>query len=300
MANGPLALNNSNYVTAAQETMSVTFYVDSSGELVTGAQAGAAPQLIRDVLANARRAGRWIHAATPSVVGATITQTENCSGGGSINLAINDVNGNGTVDVGDSIRLVALNCIELGETMNGAMSVAVTASSGSVGSGSNYSLGMGITLENFVAQSATGSSTGNGRMDFTETQFGSTLTTTIQARNLSVVNSVGNVSSTRSLTDYTVQSVTTTTSGVASVSLSVNGSFSSTALDGKSITVSTLAPFISTGSSIYPASGQLKITGAAGSNLRITAQAAGVLIELDADGNGSFETSVTKPWSQLL
>jgi len=300
LAGGPLALTSSNYVTAAQETMSVTFYVDDSGGLVTGAQAGSAPNLLRNVLANARQVSHWIKVAPQSVTGATTTASESCSGGGTVNLSINDANGNGTVDVGDSIRLVALNCVEQAETMNGAMSVVVSSASGSPSSGGNYSMGMSITLESFTARSATGVSTGNGRMDFTEAQVGSVLTTTVQARSLSVVNNVGNVSSTRSLTDYTVQSVTTTTAGVASVSLSVNGTFSSTALDGKSLTVATLKPFVSTASSLYPASGQLQVTGASGSNLRVTAQAANVLIELDADGNGSFETSITKPWSQLL
>lgn len=297
---GPLALNSGNYVTAAQETMSVTFYMDGSGGLVTGAQAGSAPHLLRNALANARRMGHWLELAPQSVTGATITTSESCSGGGSVSLSINDANGNGVVDVGDSIRLVALNCVEQGETMNGAMSVTVTASSGSASSGGNYSMGMGITLENFSSRSATGVSTGNGRMDFTETQAGSTLTTIVQARSVSVVNTIGNASSTRSLSDYTVQSVTTTTAGVASVSLSVNGTFTSTALDSKSLTVSTLRPFVSTASSIYPTSGQFQVTGASGSNLRLTAQAANVLIELDADGNGNFETSISKPWSQLL
>ena len=46
---------------------------------------------------------------------------------------------------------------------------------------------------------------------------------------------------------------------------------------------------------------QAVMSGAAGSRVRVTAlNAATVKIELDADGNGVYETAVDKPWSDIL
>jgi hypothetical protein len=51
----------------------------------------------------------------------------------------------------------------------------------------------------------------------------------------------------------------------------------------------------------YPNAGQVTATGLGGSKMRLTVQSATtVQIELDADGNGAYETSVTKPWSELI
>ena len=54
------------------------------------------------------------------------------------------------------------------------------------------------------------------------------------------------------------------------------------------------------GSQPYPSSGQAVVTGAGGSKVRVTANSAtSVTVSLDANGDGTYETSVNKPWSEL-
>ena len=60
-------------------------------------------------------------------------------------------------------------------------------------------------------------------------------------------------------------------------------------------------PFVRQLSQPRPASGQATVTGANGAMLRLTAlSSTQVRIELDADANGTYETSVIKLWSELI
>ncbi len=50
-----------------------------------------------------------------------------------------------------------------------------------------------------------------------------------------------------------------------------------------------------------PSSGQILVSAALGGKVRITALTGGsAYIELDADGDGTYETSTTVPWSGLI
>ena len=72
-------------------------------------------------------------------------------------------------------------------------------------------------------------------------------------------------------------------------------------LDAKSVRIETPTPFVRNNSQFYPSSGSALITGAAGAKVRVTAiNATTVTIDLDADGNGSYETTVIKLWSEML
>lgn len=83
----------------------------------------------------------------------------------------------------------------------------------------------------------------------------------------------------------------------------------STALNG-SVTVKSLVQIQTNNGRDFPFAGQMLITGANGANgpskLRMTVMAGGiglptdmVKVEVDADGDGTYEVSNTVPWSQL-
>jgi hypothetical protein len=79
----------------------------------------------------------------------------------------------------------------------------------------------------------------------------------------------------------------------------MNGSMQSQALGG-SVIVSTVTPIVVGDSDNYPRSGAVKALGSAG-EVRLTAVSASqVRIDLDADDNGSFESSITDDWDWLL
>lgn len=81
---------------------------------------------------------------------------------------------------------------------------------------------------------------------------------------------------------------------------SLDGAFSSTSIGGR-VTVATLAVFTQLGTDLYPSSGQLLITGANNSRVRATAlNNTQVRLELDANGDGTFESTVIVNWSDIL
>ena len=298
---GPLALSGANYVTASQEAISSAFYLQDTGSLLTGAQLTSDRVLINAVMAQLYRMNHWLAHAPKVVTGVTQTQTESCAGGGSLTATADDLNGNDDADAGDSVRLVAAGCLIDGVSVDGVLSAVFNSVSGSFGS-TVYSANVTVTLENFAAASSAGNATGNGRLDLALSSSGvNSGSVTVTAANISTLSNYGGVRSTRTLTDFTVRVVISPSGSGALTSTTVNGTLSSTALESKSITISTLGPFVKSSSARYPGSGQLVVTGAANSKARLTVlSTTTVQIELDADGNGSYETSTTMPWSQLV
>src|SRR5204863_4202798 len=78
--------------------------------------------------------------------------------------------------------------------------------------------------------------------------------------------------------------------------VTLNGSFTATSLNGR-VTVATVQPVSELSTDLYPYAGQIIVTGAAGSRLRITViDATQVQLELDTNGDGIYEASTTVPW----
>ncbi len=298
---GPLAITASNYVQAGQEAMSSAYFLLDTGDFATAAQLSVDTGPMRFSRAQIAQLSRWFATATRVATGVTQTSTEACSGGGSVTVTVNDVNGNDKLDVGDGANLVANSCAFGSEFVSGEMTVLVTTLTGNLDT-TVYKVSMSITMNNLVISSAAGSNTATGRMEFGEESIGLNNTiTTLGVSSLSATASFAGSSSTRTLSDFTLREALTP-SGLGPVrSLSVTGTLASSALDSKSIALSTVSPFVRSNTARYPASGQALITGANGSKARLTAQSATtVFIEVDADGNGSYETSATRLWSQLL
>lgn len=83
-------------------------------------------------------------------------------------------------------------------------------------------------------------------------------------------------------------------------SRTVDGILVSSEFDNKSIQIATPVPFVESEDDYYPSTGSMTVTGANGSKMRITAvDNTTVRLELDADGNGEYETTVDKPWADF-
>ena len=112
-----------------------------------------------------------------------------------------------------------------------------------------------------------------------------------------MLSDLGGATYSRTLENYTVAVDKTATSSKTTAA----GTLSSTAFESKTVTIATPVPFVRVFPQTRPSSGQATATGANGGVLRVTAISnTQVKIELDADANGTFETSVTKLWSELI
>jgi hypothetical protein len=297
----PLAINGSNYVAVATESVSAVGYVMDTSEIFTGATVSSDRLLIDFARAQTLKMPGRFAAAAPIPSGAVINEVEACSGGGELRFALNDVNNNQDLDPGESLTIVAAQCVEFDSTINGTMAVQLVSMTGDP-AGDVYSMNVTITLTDLSVTMPGGSALGNGSMAMA---FSMTAPNTgemaLTFDSLTTSGSFAGATYSRTMWDFKLRDTYTMVNNVSRDSLTVSGVLGSSAFDSKAVTLSTLAPMVRVGSDDYPSSGQILATGAAGSKMRLTAiNAATVLIEADADGNGSYESSVTRPWSDLM
>lgn len=299
-AAGPALLTSANYVTAAQESVASALYLSNATRLLTGAQVSGERLLVDVLLAAVDRLPHWLATRPKLITGVTQTDSEDCDGGGRLDYTIEDQNGNDDADAGDSARIVAVDCVLNGATANGTVSVLFTATSGSFGT-PPYSASLTLSFDNFSAATAAGRATGSGQFNLTAASNGANSgSLAISAGSFTVTAIQGSASSTRTLSNFSLRADTSPSGGGSSTAVTASGTLSSTALGTMSVDITTVNPLISVGGARYASSGQIVVSGAANCKARLTVQnASTVLIELDADGDGTFEESKTVPWSDI-
>ena len=296
-----LAITEANYQAVAQESVSSVSYVMSAADLVTGAQVGSD----RVVLDFARRVvaklPAWFAAVPPRLSGAELVEIQPCSGGGAIRVTLNDLNDNNDIDAGESAVAVATQCVEMDATINGTISVSFKSLSGDMDSGI-YQMGVDLTLTSLSVAMPGASSVGNGSMSIDIAMTApDTGRTAFSCDSLSLTGTYGTAGYARTMTKFSIVDTVAPHGTTTRSSMEISGSLSSSALESKAVTLSTVSPMVSYYTDPYPSSGVIVATGANNSKVRMTAQSATtVLIELDADGNGSYESSVSRLWSDLI
>jgi hypothetical protein len=297
----PLAIDANNYVAVATEAVSGVSYVMDASEFFTGAQVSSQRLLLDFARAQALRLPQRFAAATPLPSGVVSTETVGCSGGGSLAFTLNDVNGNEELDVGDSVTMVANNCVEFDSTLNGTMGMLVTKMSGDL-EGEVYDFGVTMTFTNLSFAMAEGTTVGNGTMSMNMAMTAPhTGNMSLRFDGLTMSGTYGGESYSRTMWDFDIVDTYAVVNNMFHGSVVLSGVLGSSVLDSKAVTLSTLQPMVSVGEDEYPSSGQILATGAAQSKMRMTVQsAATVLIELDANGDGTYETTITKPWSEMM
>lgn len=295
-----LALTASNYQAAAEQALRAGSYLMESGDLLSGAQAGAQPSAIKAavkqlpmLLSQFKR---------PALLaGAVINDSEPCSGGGRVDTSFNDANNNSQPDEGESVVMVANACKEDGVVTSGRIEVNLTKLSG-VFDSNNYSAAITMKLDNFSVTSPAGSATGQGELKVSMAATSATQSSLqIEAASFSSSGRLGALEYQQTMSNFFISiSSSLQANGESIDTATLRGTLSSSALDGKTISIETPIALTISSALGYPTAGKLVIKGAANSVAQMTVQPNGrVLIELDADGNGSFENSVTKAWSEL-
>lgn len=296
------AITATNLEGVARQTLVAATYLSDATGLVTGAQmAPDARLLFAFTRAQLDRLPRLFGSRTRVVTGVTSTDTFACTGGGSISVQTTDNNGDGNVNVDDSSLLTASNCVEDGATINGTIGLRFTAVSGDLNTDA-YTATVAVTLQSLRATTAAGTASGSGEFTLviasTDANTGN-LGLTVPS--LSVAGSFGGVADTVTMQNFSLASSWNLSAGRLRTSTTVSGTVGSTALAGGTVTLTTLQPLVQFDTDVYPSSGQITATGAARSQLRLTVQSAtNVLLELDATGDGTYESNVVKTWASLV
>ncbi|MBB2485757.1 hypothetical protein H5407_11055 [Mitsuaria sp. WAJ17] len=299
----PLAITSSNYQMAAAQGVGAGTYMMSAGAgNVLGVDAQALPQPLWIAQQQAQRLAERFKQAqgTAVVLGATTTVMQNCRLGGSVEVTVNDANGNQILDSGDSMAIKASGCRESEGTLDGTMDYALKSVTGSFGS-SQYSATIAVKLGNLRVANAGGTMTGQGEFQMTvaATGVGST-SVAMSIPSFSTSGTAAGSSFQSTITGFNLNVSTTPSGSGYRSTLTYGGTVNSTALESRDITVSTPVALVKESSLSYPSSGQVLVKGAGGSQVRVTVQGGGkALVELDANGDNVFETSITKNWADL-
>ncbi|WP_310386707.1 hypothetical protein [Roseateles sp.] len=294
-----LALTASNYQAAAQQAVTAGNYLMTSGDLLSGAQASAAPSAMQAAVQ--QFPGLLKQFKRPALVaGAVINESEPCSGGGKIDITTNDINNNGQADEGDSGVMVFSACKEDGVVTAGRMEIKLLKLIG-VFDSSSFSAVFTMKLDNFSVTTPIGSTTGQGELKLS---IGATSpkdsSIVVEAASFSSNGRLGTVDYQQTMSDFAITSVSFQDKSQVFQGAGLRGTLSGSALEGKTIGIETPISLLIPAALDHPTAGKVVIKGAANSVVQMTVQPNGrVLIELDADGNGSFETSVNKAWSEL-
>lgn len=180
-------------------------------------------------------------------------------------------------------------CVEYGETMNGAITGSVTA-------GANDDvMHLSLTFTSFSVSSSDYSMMSSGTMNVTETTYGAYDESVITSSNLVISMtyegrqlSLGNMTST--YRDYWAAGYDT-----YDFSLDMN----SQALAG-SIHVQSTATIYQSYFDDFPYAGEFKVMGANNSTILVTIDnATSITVKVDTDGDGTYESSTTDTWSNL-
>jgi hypothetical protein len=178
-----------------------------------------------------------------------------------------------------------------GESINGAITISSIASTPS-----SFSASVSINL----TFSATGSPdlSFSGSFGVSETGIGTNaVTITLSGTDLFLQQG----SDTQRLGNFTFSTTIDPTAGTTD---SASFTFASTAIGG-SVTVTTLTPFQTSPGREFPHTGAIQIVGMNGSTIRVTVNGdetgatPQLTIQLDADGDGIFETTLNKNWSDF-
>lgn len=293
-----VALSASNYEVAANEAVATSLGVtDLAGQanIVTGASVSTQP--------NWAKIGwqQWLAAraawnGTPTLAGATTSTTVACSGGGNLLVSVNDANNNSTFDGGDSLSITANSCVESSGTANGSFSASLTSNPSGDPSGCVYGIALAFTFQSFTVTDSSGVATANGQFALSSTRTAcSTGTDSISASTFSESFTAAGATRSRSLIGYSATVALTPTQSTTTLA----GTLTSSALAGGSLTITTPTPFVRAyNTEAFPHAGVAVATGASGGKVTVTTlSSTTVRVDLDSNGDGTPEATVTKLWS---
>jgi len=231
---------------------------------------------------------------------ATSSSTDPCSVSGSITTTVSDADNSQSVSSGDTLTLTFNQCRESSaDVVSGGMIFAIGSVSSALAS--NVQFSGSLAFVQLSASSGTRLSNIQGSVGvaaaISSTSFQIALT--VGADALTVTSSAPGYLDTI-VYEPGMQLVVTATQGVVAQSdVTLNGSFTASSIGGR-ILVATVLPLRQLGTEINPSSGQVIVTGAAGTHLRVTAlSATSVQLELDANGDGTYERSGVFAWDTI-
>jgi hypothetical protein len=244
-----------------------------------------------------RRSAGIASAARPA---ATTSSTDPCSVSGSITTTLNDADNSQSLSSGDALSLTFNQCRESStDVVSGGMIFTIGSVTSALTSNVQFSGSLAFVQLSTTNGTQLGNIQGSVGVTAAITSTSFQLSLTVGASALTVANSAPGYLDTIVYEPGMQLTVTATDGAVPQSDVTLNGSFTASSIGGR-ILVSTVLPIRQLDSDANPSSGQVVVTGATGTQLRITAlSATSVQLELDANGDGTYERSGVFVWDTL-
>jgi hypothetical protein len=287
--NSPKAASNAYAANAAISDSSSSVTNALTGVSIEGINAST----VSPALALIKRA---YNPGTPALL-TGIALSQACSGGGTISL-------NGTVHSeqaatnGDMITFTAVNCVEVGATLNGAFKVTLSGLTNAAFTGTAWGATIDIEFNAFSVASGSEAFTAAGDMKIVINQASATSNSiAVSGKSLQTTERKAGVAvASRNLTNYSATSSAQGNKFTTSTSFTVSGNSSSLAQFEYS--VKNIQPFVSTGGA--PTAGSLIVIGAASSVTMTVVDATHVRLDYSAKGDGTITQTTTVTWAAFL
>lgn len=301
-----LVVTDANAQAVAAEVLETSTNIDAAQvgtAVVTGVQVDAAGGSNALVLASVARDMLSKSTGPAMATGATVTR--NCQFGGT--LTVTDTSASSTVaQTGDQFSVTANNCLDpLGGTgtqtlLNGSMTL--TVASGSFDSSSNTfpkNVTLQLVASNFAVTQGGVKSTSNGDLTIGISEpSASDSTLSLSSTSLSnTVEKSGAAAHTITLKSYTHTVVSTLTQASVTIGANVESNNARFGTGTFSYTLSTNSPVVIT-SAGYVAGG-LKVAASHSGLVLTTVPANNFTLQVDTNGDGSFESSTGVSRAQL-
>jgi len=230
---------------------------------------------------------------------ATTSSTDPCSLSGSITTMENDADNSQTLSSGDALTLTFNQCKESSDDVVSGVMIFTIGSVTSVAGNPQFS--GSLAFVQLSASSGTHLANIQGSVGvaaaITSTSFQIALT--VGANALTVTSSAPGYLDTIVYEPGMRLTVTATDGAVPQSDVTLNGSFTASSIGGR-VLVATVLPLRQLGTDAGPSSGQVVVTGASGTHLRVTAlNATSVQLELDANGDSTYERSGVFAWDTI-
>ena len=226
------------------------------------------------------------------ITGVVVSGGGACTGGGTFNFSLDDVDNDSEISTGDTMSLTFDNCNEEGVVLNGGMALVGLVVVGDI-TASPYNLQFTMQMNNLAATENGQSETLNGSLSFAEsTTDGVALVGSLSGSSIQYIS--GGVTAT--ITGFRLDTTDNTSTGA--YTLDISATVSSPAMGGEAnIVTDTVFQGVGTND---PFTGQATITGANNSRVTLIAiDSINVRLQIDEDGDGVTDSTIDTTWAAL-
>ena len=234
--------------------------------------------------------------ASASVHPAALADTEACAVSGSLTTTFDDRDGNGLLSAGDVLSVQFNQCRDSATSLyNGKAVITLTTTPNA------SQITASADFQNVSSVQGGLTSAIDGTLVVAETDSDTDSTTSLTVGDTALAITVGSTNYNDVVTFSSGTRITVDQQFSAErTALSYDGVVQAQSVPGGAVTLTTVSPIVQLDADAYPSSGVLKAKGAHGTLLLTALSAASLQEQLDADDDGTYESTTTVAWSALF